>query len=57
VPHALRFEAKALQCMGGAVAAPAPSAGMEMLGQHATGQVKSCWAAQWDGDFKRINSG
>lgn len=30
--------------MGGAVAAPAPSAGMEMLGQHATGQVKSFFA-------------
>ena len=38
-------QAKALQCMGGAVAAPPPpSAGMDQLGQHATGHVKSVLA-------------
>lgn len=37
-----RPQAKSLQCMGGAVAAPPqPSAGMDQLGQHATGHVKS----------------
>lgn len=37
-----RPQARGLQCMGGAVAAPPPpSAGMDQLGQHATGQVKS----------------
>ncbi len=38
-------QAKSLQCMGGAVAAPPPpSAGMDQLGQHATGHVKSVLA-------------
>lgn len=43
-PQAFR-QAKSLQCMGGAVAAPPqPSAGMDQLGQHATGHVKSVLA-------------
>lgn len=38
-----RPQAKSLQCMGGAATAapPPPSAGMDQLGQHATGHVKS----------------